>query len=358
MKVLIDIGHPAHVHYFKNFIWLMQRDGHTINIVARDKEVVFSLLDFYKLPYFNRGKGKKGFLGKLIYMILADVFIFKKALILKPDLYLSAGSMYAAHVAWITRKPHIALDDTDHNAFQHLMYVPFTKVVLTPNVFKKNFGKKHIRFDGFLELGGLHPNRFTPNIASVKELLNIGSERFVLLRFVSWDATHDIGLKGLTLKDKYLLVEELSKYAKVIISSEAKLPDDLLQYSFKVHPALMHDVLSQATLLVSESLTMAAESAFLGTPAICISTAQAGTLDEEVKLGLIELYRTSDGILERAVEILQNETFKEAFKLKSTQITKSKVDLTEFLVWFVKNYPESSKQIQIDSNVYKTQNAS
>ncbi|MEO6902459.1 MAG: DUF354 domain-containing protein [Bacteroidia bacterium] len=354
MRILIDIGHPAHVHYFKNFIWLMQKDGHTIDIVARDKEVVFSLLDFYKFTYFNRGKGKKGFLGKLIYMIQADIFIFKKALTLKPDLYLSAGSMYAAHVAWITRKPHIALDDTDHNAFQHLMYVPFTKVVLTPKVFKKDFGIKHIRFDGFLELGGLHPNRFTPNIATLKELLNIGSEKFVLLRFVSWEATHDVGLKGLTLNDKYLLVEELSKYAKVIVSSEAKLPDDLLQYSFRVDPALMHDVLSQATLIISESLTMAAESAFIGTPSICISTAQAGTLDEEVKLGLIELYRTSDGIMERAVEILKNETFKEVFKLKSTQITKSKVDLTAFLVWFVKNYPESFKKMQIDSNVYKT----
>jgi predicted glycosyltransferase len=352
MKILIDIGHPAHVHYFKNFIWLMQKEGHTINIVARDKEVVFSLLDFYKLPYFNRGKGKKGFIGKLVYMLQADLFIFKKALSLRPDLYISAGSMYAAHVAWITRKPHIALDDTDHNAFQHLMYVPFTKVILTPEVFQKKFGKNHFRFDGFLELGSLHPNWFVPNAESVQKVLN-HNEKYIILRFVSWEATHDVGLKGLSLMDKYKLVENLSKYARVIISSEGDLPEDLMRYGYKTHPALMHDLINGASLLIGESVTMSAEAAFIGTPTICITTANAGTLDEEVRLGLIELYRTSDGIIERAVEILKNETFKEAFKLKSTQITKSKVDLTAFLIWFTQNYPQSLNQMQMDSNAYK-----
>src|SRR5689334_6987093 len=117
MKILIDIGHPAHVHYFKNFIWNMQEKGHRIDIISRDKEVAFSLLDYYKFPYMNRGKGKKGLLGKLFYILQADLFILRKAMKLKPDVFLSAGSIYAAHVAWFMRKPHIALDDTDHNAF-------------------------------------------------------------------------------------------------------------------------------------------------------------------------------------------------------------------------------------------------
>jgi uncharacterized protein len=340
MRILIDIGHPAHVHYFKNFIWEMEGKGHRVIIVSRDKEVAFSLLDYYKLPYSNRGKGKNGLVGKLLYIIQADLFILRKALKVKPDVFLSAGSIYAAHVAWLLRKPHIALDDTDHNAFQHLMYVPFTSAILTPEVFQKNFGKKHVRFDGFLELASLHPKRFIPKPENTQQVL-AGSDKteFVILRFVSWDASHDIGLKGLTLKDKYSLVNELSKYVKVIISSEAPLPDDLRPYSFSVHPALMHDVLHQACLLVSESLTMSAEAAFLGTPALCISTAQAGTLDEEVKLGLIELYRTSQGLVERAIEIVKNQSYRNDFKLKSRKIVSAKVDVTALLVSFVENYP-------------------
>lgn len=347
LKILIDIGHPAHVHYFKNFIWTMQERGHTVHIVARDKEVAFNLLDFYKFPYYNRGKGRNGLIGKLFYILQGDFFILKKALKIKPDIFLSTGSTYAAHVAWLMRKPHIALDDTDHNLFQHLMYVPFTRVIMTPKVFQKDFGKKHVRFDAFLELGGLHPKRFKQEPQGLQKNMTPGDQgKFVILRFVSWQATHDIGLKGLSLDDKYKLVKELSKYAKVIISSEEKLPDDLMAYSFKVHPALMHTVLSEASLLVSESLTMAAEAAFIGTPVLCISTAQAGTLDEEVRLGLIELYRNSNGLIERAIEIMKDPEFKEKFKEKSKTIINNKTDITGFLVWFVENFPTSFAEIK------------
>jgi predicted glycosyltransferase len=347
MKIFIDIGHPAHVHYFKNFIWIMQEKGHTIFISARDKEVTLDLLDYYKLPYFNRGKGRKGLVGKLIYILEGDRYLLKQARKVKPDLFLSFGSPYAAHVAWLMRKPHIAFDDTDHSFFEHFISLPFTKTILTPIVFQKDFGKKQIRFDGFMELCALHPNRFKPKTENVADLLNnTTNSRYVILRFVSWQASHDIGLHGLSLEDKYLLVEQLSKYATVLISSEEKLPDDLSKYAYKVHPALMHDVLNGASLIVSESLTMAAEAAFLGTPSVCISTALAGTLDEEVKLGLIELFRTSDGIIERVVEIMKDAEFKQRFKIKSRGIIKDKIDVTAFMVWFIENYPDSFNKMQ------------
>ncbi len=341
MKIFIDIGHPAHVHYFKNFIWIMEKKGHSIFITARDKEVTFSLLNYYKIPYHNRGKGKNGLLGKLFYILKADVFLIRRALKIKPDVFLSFGSPYAAHAAWLLGKPHIAFDDTDHSPFEHFISVPFTHTILTPIVYQKDFGKKHIRFDGFMELCSLHPNHFKPS-TEISRVLNINANsRYIILRFVSWNASHDIGLQGLSLKDKYSLVQELSKYAKVIISSEAKLPDDLSQYSYSIHPAQMHDVLNEACLIVSESLTMAAEAAFLGTPALCISTALAGTLDEEVKLGLIELYRTSDGIIDRAITLAKDENYKQIFKARSENIVKEKIDVTAFMVGVIENFPES-----------------
>ena len=33
MKILIDIGHPAHVHYFKNLINIMGNNKATINFI-------------------------------------------------------------------------------------------------------------------------------------------------------------------------------------------------------------------------------------------------------------------------------------------------------------------------------------
>lgn len=349
MKIFIDIGHPAHVHYFKNFIWIMQEKGHSIFISARDKEVTFDLLEYHKFPYYNRGKGRKGLAGKLLYILEGDGRLLKQARSFNPDLFLSFGSPYAAHVAWLTGKPHIAFDDTDHSFFEHFISMPFTKTVLTPTVFQKDFGKKQVRFDGFMELCALYPGRFKPNPDNIRTVINNSEKgKYVILRFVSWQASHDIGLEGLSLEDKYSLVEKLSAHATVIISSEEKLPEDLQKYSYKIHPALMHDVLNGASLIVSESLTMAAEAAFLGTPSVCISTALAGTLDEEVRLGLIELFRNSDGIIERAVEIVRDAQYKELFIKKSREIIKDKIDVTAFMVWFIENYPASFEIMKKD----------
>ena len=59
MKIFIDIGHPAHVHYFRNFIKIMEKNGHHFLILARDKEITQELLNHYKIPYVSRGKGAK-----------------------------------------------------------------------------------------------------------------------------------------------------------------------------------------------------------------------------------------------------------------------------------------------------------
>jgi predicted glycosyltransferase len=342
MKIFIDIGHPAHVHYFKNFIRLMEERRHSFFITARDKEVSFQLLNHYKIAYTSRGKGKKGFFGKLFYILKADIILIRKAMRVKPDLFLSFGSPYAAHAAWFTRKPHIAFDDTDKNPYEHFLYVPFTKTIFTPIVYKRDFGKKHLRFDGFMELCSTHPNYFIPAIKHTERLLNLSpGERFAVLRFVSWEASHDLGMSGMSREEKFELVKQLSLHTRVIISSESELPKQLAPYAYRIHPALMHDLLYRASLLVSESLTMSAEAAFLGTPSICVSVATAGTLDEEVRLKLIELFRTTEGVINRALEIIRDEKYKERFQAFSGKLVQEKVDVTALMTWAIENYPGS-----------------
>lgn len=119
MRILIDIGHPGHVHYFKNFIKLMDGKGHKILVTARDKDVTLDLLNKLDIQIWNRGKGGSGIIGKIIYLIKGDWFLIKTALKFKPDLFMSFGSTYAAHAATVIRKPHIAYDDTEHAKFKH-----------------------------------------------------------------------------------------------------------------------------------------------------------------------------------------------------------------------------------------------
>ena len=55
MKILVDIIHPANVHYFKNFISEMEREGNSVKITARNKDVSFKLLDAYNFKYLDFG---------------------------------------------------------------------------------------------------------------------------------------------------------------------------------------------------------------------------------------------------------------------------------------------------------------
>ena len=170
MRIFIDIGHPAHVHYFRNFIMIMQNKGHDFFISARNKEVSQTLLVNYNIPYFDRGKGSNNISGKIAYIFKADWTIYKKARFFKPDLFLSFASPYAAHVAKILGKPHISFTDTENARLGILSFAPFTDCIITPESFKGNFGSKHVRFNGFMELCYLHPQYFKPNQSVLPEL--------------------------------------------------------------------------------------------------------------------------------------------------------------------------------------------
>ena len=54
MKILIDIGHPAHVHYFKNFIKIMNKKGHETLVVARNRDCIFELLKFENIQMLRK----------------------------------------------------------------------------------------------------------------------------------------------------------------------------------------------------------------------------------------------------------------------------------------------------------------
>jgi len=343
MKILIDIGHPAHVHYFKNFIWIMQKKGHKILIIARNKEVALHLLRIYGFEYINRGSGAKTIIGKLIYLFKAIWIIFFKALKFKPDCFLSFASPYAAIASWLLRKPHITFDDTEHAKFEQKFFIPFSKVILTPDCFYNQLGKKQIVFKSFMELCYLHSNYFKAEHINFLNQ-NDKNNKKVLIRFVSWKASHDYGQKGMNADFKLILLSELSKIANIYISSESELPEKLKSYKIHISPEKMHDVISSVDLYIGEGGTMASEAAILGTPAIYINSLPLmGYLREEKNTGLLFYYNNTDGVLKKALEILQTQDLKREFHLRRNKLLEKKIDITAFMVWFIENYPESVK---------------
>lgn len=339
MNILIDIGHPAHVHLFKHFAFEMQRRGNVILFTCREKEFEIELLKYYGFNYKSFGKKYNSKPGKLWGMIEFSIKEFISGLNFKPDILLSHGSMYAALASKLLNKPHIALEDSG-NWEQIRLYLPFTKCVLTPFVLHENLGKKQIRYNGYHELAYLHPNYFTPDKSVLKELGINGDEKYAILRFVSWNASHDIGQTGMGYDFKKELINLLSKSMKVFISSEQSLPAEFSKYSIPIPPQKMHDALSFASIFIGEGATMAAEAGILGTPSIYINSISRSYCEDQEKYGLVYNFKNINGVIDKVKSLLPSLDQKKDFT-KRNKMLADKIDVTAFLVWFVENYPES-----------------
>lgn len=348
MKFLIDINHPAHVHYFRNMIKIMENNGHQFRILSRNKEIEHYLLIKYKIDFFSRGAGKKSTIGKIGYFFYATFFLLKQLIKFKPAMVISFGTPYPAIAGKILGIPHISINDTEHAQMHHLLTDPFSNIILTPTCYTKDLGNKQIRFNGYMELSYLQKKYFRPD-DSILKLLNINErQKFIVFRFVSWNAVHDLGHNGITLKNKIKAVKEFSKYARVFISSESELPGELKKYKIDFPPERMHDVLAFATLFYGESATMASECACLGTPAIYLDNDGRGYTDEEEdKYGLVFNYSESEKdqllSINKGIELLKNENIKKDWQKKTETMISDKIDVTAFFVWFFENYPSSGK---------------
>ena len=348
MRILIDIGHPGHVHLFRPFAQKMKNKGHDILFTCRQKEFEIELLEAAKFNFISFGKHYKTKIGKLWGLFKFDYMLFFTAMKFKPDIFLSHGSIYAAHVAFLFKKPHISMEDSG-NMEQIRLYLPFTQTVLTPFELQQELGNKQIRYHSYHELAYLNPKYFRPNKDILKILGVTENEKYALLRFVSWDATHDIGQGGFTSQQKEEIVCFLSARIKLFISAEGNVPESFKEYLIKIKPDQIHDVLYFADFVVSEGATMASESGVLGTPAIYVNSLSRCYNEDQEKYGTVFNFRNGNGVLEKIKEFI-NTPFTQNERIK--YILRDKIDLTSFLVWFVEQYP-NSKLIMQDNPEYE-----
>ena len=351
MRILIDIGHPAHVHYFRNAMKELEEKGHELLITTRDKEVTLSLLDSYGFRYVCTGKNKKGVVNKFFTMIRNDVAIYRAAKRFKPDIFFSFFTPFAAHVGALTRKPVIGFTDTEFAKLSIRLTLPFTDYVFTPECFSTDFGKKQYRFKGYMEYFYLHPAYFTPDKSVLKELSLEEDEPYYLMRFVSFSAGHDTSESGIDKKSKELLVDYLSSRHRLFISSEDKLTNNFDKFRMRIEPHKFHDLLAFSHLYVGEGITTASESALLGVPAVLINTLTTSYINEHEKNGLLYRYPSAEGAIDKIKELTKTDTIKAEFQERSRRVKDELIDCTKFLVWLLDSYPESIAQLNRDPSL-------
>ena len=326
MRVLFDMGHPAHVHFFKNAINNLKNDGHEVKITARNKEVTLALLHAYDLDFENRGEIYTGMLNKAFGMIKIDLELLRIAQKFRPDILIGVHNPYVAHVGSILRKPVIIFTDTENVKVASLLTYPFVNTIITPRYFKDKIDpKKHVRIQGIKEIAYLHPNYFTPDPTVLEELGLLPDEKFIIMRFISWGASHDTHLHGIQKGKEKELIQTLSRYGKIFITSEKPLEGKLEQYRLQIPPEKIHSLLSYAQMYIGEGGTMAVEAGILGTPSIHIESNQDGQATGETcgnflelrdRYDLIYFYPNQEMALKKAVEILENPNSKNDWQEK------------------------------------------
>jgi len=342
VKLLIDIGHPAHVHLYKNIIKNIESNGHQVKITVREKEITCELLSIYNFKFEKITSYRHNLITKAINMINRTLKLYKVAKSFKPDLMTGFGNFHLAHVGKLLGIPTIILTDTESASLQNFLTFPFCDFILTPSCYKNNISKKQIRYNGYHELAYLHPNYFRPDPSILDLLGGEKNEKYAIIRFVSWGAAHDVGHTGLSLDMKRKAVKEFSKLSKVFITSEAKLPNDLEKYRIKISPEQIHNALFYASLLYGESATMASECAILGTPSIFLNNAGIGYTDElEKNYGAVFNFKESredqEKSIKKGIEILQDDNSKLKWSYKREAILNNKIDVTKFITNFIEN---------------------
>lgn len=346
MRILIDIGHPAHVHYFKNTALSLINNGHTVLFTVRRKEVAVELLKKYNFSYVITGKPYSSVFGKMFGLLSITLRVLNASIKFKPDILVNF-TFYSAFSAFLLRKPHVSIEDTFNKESVRLV-LPFTNSVITGNYAHPDLGRKEIKIDSYQELMYLHPKYFTPQKSVLSELGVDSDERYVIIRFVSWQASHDYGHKGILDENKIYAVDMFSKFARVFISSEGSLPEDLEKYRININPTSMHSAIYYSSLVFGESSTMSEEAAMLGVPSIYLfnkGTYYTNHLEKDFKL----LYNFSESeqdqyrAIDIGVKLLKQNSIKSAWENKRKHMLVNKIDYTGFLIWFIENYPESAR---------------
>lgn len=352
MKIIFEINHPGHIHLFKNLAVELEKNGHHTNFLIKSDPIIEQLVKHYGLTYFKMGTKVNGLIRKILFQPL---FLYKTIRFAqKHSSEMGLGvSMNLPMVSKFTKMISICFDDDDMNmAPVFSLFANKASVILTPSSFAhEKRGQNHRVFPGFHELAYLHPNKFIPD-NGVFDLLGLPKNSdYFLVRFNSFNAHHDVGVRGMSFEQKRTLVNKLEKKGRVFISSESEIDPDFVSYVLPDRPEWMHSVLAFARMYVGESQTMTSEAAVLGTPALkCNTVAGKLTIPNELEqnYGLCYSFLPEDfdNMLTRIDELLAMPDIKAEWQKRRLRMLQDKIDVTAFLAWLVEDYPESVEIIK------------
>ena len=258
MRILIDLQHPAELHVLKNLVALLRADGHQVRFTGRDKDILLELADNLGERVQACGKARKG-------LVRLGMEYFRRFPVLmaiiaswKPDMVLAAGDgAFIAAPARLFRVPFFIFYDTEHATIANRISYPLATEIYVPDCYNRPTRRSHVRYPGYHTLAYLHPNRFQPDSSVLDEVGVAPGETYSVVRYVSWGAGHDLGLRGFSPALRVQAVLALAAHGRVFVSCEGELDRELELYRLRLPVHRLHHLLAYAALTFGESATMA-----------------------------------------------------------------------------------------------------
>jgi predicted glycosyltransferase len=266
------MGHPAHFHLFKNLIHsLPEKD---VLVVISNKDILKNLLDENKIKYHLLAEygNKQSSFSKLLKLVRTTWNLLRITIKYKPDILIGCLSQ----IAWVgslTRKKTLffAEDDFAYTSIQCRITYPFVTNVLTAEEVNVGpFAKKQIKYPSYHKLAYLHPEVFQKVSSNLKKY-NI-STPFFIVRMVNLSAHHDSNIEGITDVMLDEIIQKLSISGRVILSSEKRMNSSFDKHLLPIDLSDMHQLMSQANGIISDSQSMTVEACMLGIPNIRINS--------------------------------------------------------------------------------------
>lgn len=351
MRILFEITHPKHAHFFRNAVKELKARGHVVAITARDKDITLDLLKAWGLEYILLSARSRGEILALAgELLIRDWRLWHFARQFKPDLLVARVGPCAAHVGKLLRRPVIVFEDTEEGTLQQRISFPFVTRICTANHYEKDWGKKHKRYQSFDELAYLHPNRFAPD-PSVVERTGLKPGEYIIIRLVSWQAAHDIGKSGIDTTHCLGLLKELEQYNRVIITSEAQLSPQFERFQPPVALADFHHLLAFARLSFGESATVAAEAALLGVPAVFVNTMNWGGINRlRDHCRMVFQTRSVEEGFKIVLKLLRDPQTPSLWRQRRTKLLQQEIDLTEWMIREIENFGSARAVLGRDQN--------
>lgn len=335
MNLHIDIGHPGHVHFFKHAVRIWREHGHRVFMTTRRIPIAMHLLDVYGLEYAVVSTKRTGAFGLGVELVEHAARLLPRLLREKADVAMAIGGTFTVHAGLLAGCRRIVFYDTDTATTANRITYPFAGRIVTPDVYPHDLGRKHVRYGGFHELAYLHPNYFTPRPEVLgKYGLNEG-EPFSIVRFIAWEASHDIGVDAASRAEKEAVVEWLRGRVRVLVLPE-RTDDPLFpDLTVRIAPEDFHDLLYYASFCATEGATTASECCILGTPVLYMNPLQPCYIHTMAETGLLAKVLPGEPMVP-ALEALQDRYGDaDAARDAAARLVADHIDVTDFMVRFV-----------------------